>query len=55
MGKLLLLSVLVATVVMPSLAARDASAAGGLKKLLVAMFAFTVLYWLVVMFGTPEA
>jgi hypothetical protein len=53
MGKLFLLSILVATVVMPSLAARDSSAAGGLKKLLVAMFAFSVFYWLIVMFGTP--
>lgn len=54
MAKLILLSVLVATVVMPSLAAREQSPFGGLKKLLAAMFAFSLFYWVVVMFLVPE-
>src|SRR5207302_8634701 len=54
MIKLILLSILVATVVMPSLAARDQSHFGGLKKLLVAMFVFSLFYWVVVMFLVPE-
>jgi hypothetical protein len=54
MAKLILLSVLVASVVMPSLAARDQSPWRGLKGLLVAMFAFSFFYWVVVMFLVPE-
>lgn len=53
MGKLLLLSILAATVVMPSFAARDENPARGLKKLLAGLFAFSVFYWLAVMFFTP--
>jgi F0F1-type ATP synthase membrane subunit b/b' len=55
MAGLLLLSILAATALMPSLAAGDSNAAGGLKKLLVQMLAFSVFYWLVVMFVTPKA
>jgi hypothetical protein len=55
MHTLLLLSVLVATVVIPALAAREASALSGLKKLLVAAFGFSVAYWLIVMFFVSPA
>jgi hypothetical protein len=54
MAKLLLLSILAATVVMPSFAARESNPVRGLKKLLVQMLAFGVLYWLVVLFLTPQ-
>jgi hypothetical protein len=53
MAKLILLSVLVASVVLPRLAARDQSPFRGLKTLLVATFAFSIFYWLVVMFLVP--
>jgi hypothetical protein len=53
MAKLLMLSVLVATVVMPSLAARDSSPWRGLVRLIAATFAFSVFYWAVVMFLVP--
>jgi hypothetical protein len=55
MAGLLLLSILAATVLMPSLAAGDSNAARSLRKLLVQMLAFSIFYWLVVMFVTPEA
>jgi hypothetical protein len=54
MAKLLLLSILAATVAMPSLAAREGNSVRTLKKLLVQMFAFSVFYWLAVMFFTPK-
>ena len=55
MAKLLLLSILAATVAMPSLAARESNPVRGLKKLMAQLFAFSLLYWLVVMFLTPGA
>ncbi|MFN2549637.1 MAG: hypothetical protein ABR567_19615 [Myxococcales bacterium] len=39
---------------MPSLAARDPDAHRGLRKLLVRMCAFVVVYWLIVLFATPR-
>jgi hypothetical protein len=54
MAKLLMLSVLVATVVMPSLAARDPSPWRGLARLILATFAFSVLYWAIVMYLAPS-
>jgi hypothetical protein len=54
MAKVLMLSVLVATVAMPSLAARDSSPWRGLLRLIVATFAFSVLYWAIVMFLVPS-
>jgi hypothetical protein len=54
MAKLLMLSVLVATVVMPSLAARDPSPLRGLARLILATFAFSVLYWAIVMYLVPS-
>jgi hypothetical protein len=54
MNKLLLLSVLIVAVVAPVLAARDAEAARGLKRLLVGMSVFSVFYWLVFMFLVPQ-
>jgi hypothetical protein len=54
MAKLLMLSVLVATVAMPSLAARDPSPWRGLSRLVVAAFAFSVLYWAIVMYLVPS-
>ena len=53
MARLLLLSVLVVAVAMPSFAAREPSAPRGLRKLLGGMFMFVFVYWLVVMFFTP--
>jgi hypothetical protein len=53
MAKLLLLSVLAATVAMPTIASREPNAVRGLKKLLAGMFGFSLFYWLVVMFLTP--
>jgi hypothetical protein len=53
MAKLLLLSILAVTVVMPSLAAREWNPVRGLKKLIVQMFTFIIIYWLVAMFLTP--
>ena len=55
MTRVLLLSVLVVTVAMPSLAARDPDAVRGLKKLLIGMAGFGVFYWLLVVFLTPPA
>jgi hypothetical protein len=54
MAKLLMLSVLVATVAMPSLAARDIRPGRGLATLILATFAFSVLYWAIVMFVVPS-
>jgi hypothetical protein len=55
MAKLLLLSILAATVAMPSLAAREPNPVRGVKKAAAQMFAFAFFYWLVVMFLTPAA
>jgi lipopolysaccharide export LptBFGC system permease protein LptF len=55
MASLLLLSVLAATVLMPSFASRDPDPARGLRRLLIGIVAFGFLYWLVVMFVTPAA
>jgi hypothetical protein len=54
MAKLFLLSILVATVAMPTFASREANPVRGLRKLLAQMFAFSLFYWLVVMFLTPS-
>ena len=54
MARLLLLSIIVASVIMPVVAARDASVRRGLRKLLVRIVPFVLLYWMVVMFLTPE-
>lgn len=53
MARLLLLSVLVVAIAMPSFAAREPSASRGLRRLLAGMFVFVFVYWLVVMFFTP--
>ena len=54
MARLLLLSILVVTVAMPSLAAREKHAGRGLKKLLFGMAGFCLFYWLLVVFLTPQ-
>ena len=54
MTSLLLLSILVATVAMPSFAARETNAVRGLKKLFCWMAGFYFFYWLVVVFLTPR-
>jgi hypothetical protein len=54
MGRFLLLSILVATITIPALAARDLSARRGLRNLLVRIVPFVLLYWTAVMFLTPE-
>jgi hypothetical protein len=53
MVKLLLLSILPATLAMPAFAARESNPMRGLKKLLAGMLFFSLFYWLVVMFLTP--
>lgn len=54
MARPLLLSVLLATLALPLLAAREPDARRGLQKLLARMGAFAIFYWLVVMFVTPR-
>jgi hypothetical protein len=53
MAKLLLLSILFATLAIPAFAARERNPVRGLRKLLAGMFLFSLFYWLVVMFLTP--
>lgn len=54
MARFLLLSILIASVTIPALSARDASARRGLRNLFVRMVPFVFLYWMAVMFLTPE-
>jgi hypothetical protein len=54
MGRFLLLSILVASVTIPALSARDTSARRGLRKLLARIVPFVLLYWMAVMFLTPQ-
>jgi hypothetical protein len=54
MSRFLLLSIIVASVTIPALAARDTSARRGLRNLLVRIVPFVLLYWMAVMFLTPE-
>lgn len=44
MDKIILISIIVATVVVPTLGARDVNPRRGLKRTLVFLFAFNVLY-----------
>ena len=44
MDKVILVSIIVATVVVPALGARDANPRRGLKRTLVFLFAFNVVY-----------
>ena len=53
MAGLLLLTVLAASVLMPTFASREGSPARGLRKLVVQMLVFSIFYWLVVMLATP--
>jgi len=55
MTSLLLISILVVTVVMPTFAARERDAARGLRKLWFGMAGFGICYWLLVAFLTPPA
>lgn len=48
MGKAILMSVIVATIVVPTLAARDRNGRRGLKRMLVFLIAFNLLYVLLV-------
>jgi hypothetical protein len=48
MSKLLLMSILVATAIIPALAARHASAQVGLKRAIVGMLAFNIIYLIAV-------
>lgn len=54
MRKLILISIIVATVVIPLRAARARSARRGLEQALVAMLVFDVFYLLAVMFLYPR-
>ncbi|MGA9525599.1 MAG: hypothetical protein WBV82_29340 [Myxococcaceae bacterium] len=53
MGKIILLSILVTTIVLPTWMARDPDPVRGLRKTMVRTSLFAVLYWLGVMFFTP--
>jgi hypothetical protein len=53
MAKLLLISILAVTIVVPSLAARASNPVRGFKKLIVQMFTLTIVYWLVAMLFMP--
>lgn len=54
MIKLLLLSLLIETILVPTMAARSRDPARGLRSSLMRMSACVVFYWLVVMFLTPR-
>ncbi len=54
MSKLLLISILIATIVIPSLAARERSAQRGLLKALLYMFAYELGYLLFLVFVYPR-
>lgn len=54
MRKLILISIVIATVVIPVRAARERSARRGLTRAIVAMLMFDVLYLLAVVFLYPR-
>ena len=54
MGKLLLMSVMVAMVALPMRAARDGSAVRGLRKTVLWTVAFNVLYLIAVLYVYPR-
>jgi hypothetical protein len=54
MYKLFRISILLATVAIPLMAARDPSAVRGLRKAVLGMAAYVFVYWLVVAMLTPE-
>lgn len=54
MGKLALLSVLVASVALPALFARDSDALRGLRRMLVGLVFFVIAYWMGVQLFAPE-
>lgn len=53
MGKLVLLSILVATVTLPAIAARQPNASRGLRTTGLMLVVFGFLYWAGVQFLTP--
>ena len=54
MDKLLRISILVATVLVPVLAARDANDRRGLSKAITGIFAVIALYWFVLITFLPR-
>jgi hypothetical protein len=54
MYKLFRLSILIATIAIPAIAARDANARRGMRKAVLGMAAYVLAYWLVVALLTPE-
>ena len=54
MGKLLLGSVLIATVLLPMLAARERSPMRGLRKLVATLVAFNIFYLFAVLYLYPR-
>ncbi len=54
MAKLLLLSILVATVAVPMVAAADSSARRGFKRTIVWMVAFNAFYLIAIMYVYPR-
>ncbi len=53
MEKIILLSILATTIVVPAWTAREADPVRGLWKTMWRMSLFSILYWLGVMFFTP--
>ena len=54
MAKLVLMSVIIGSIMMPVFAARAANAMRGLKKTIVLMFVFNALYFLAVRYIYPR-
>ena len=54
MGKVLLFSILLVTVVLPALAARGASPVRGFRRLVFGIAAFNVLYLLAIVYLLPR-
>jgi hypothetical protein len=54
MQKIILMSVIYATAIIPLLMARDPSAARGLRRAVIALLAFNFIYLLAVIFVYPR-
>ncbi|NUQ73953.1 MAG: hypothetical protein HUU21_10375 [Polyangiaceae bacterium] len=54
MSTLIFTSVLIATLVIPLVTARDSSAPRGLRTTVIAMFAFNIIYLLAIRFLYPR-
>jgi hypothetical protein len=53
-GKLILLSLLIATLIIPMRAARDPSPGRGFRRVLFALFSFNMLYLFLILYVYPR-